>query len=157
MFNPPTPTIPAGPQPCFHLGHSPSTGPLICSHTLCAHHCVPTSVCMQLHRPVCTFHPPPPPPSQWAHSYVSISDMYLLQAHSCAHTLCGPTTASPLYADSSMGPLICSNPTPTPSWWAHSYVSISYMHLPQACLLNTVTPKTVPMFGSFVLHMKWYV
>ena len=24
-------------------------------------------------------------------------------------------------------------------------------------LKNTVTPKTVPMFGSFVLHMKWCV
>ena len=23
--------------------------------------------------------------------------------------------------------------------------------------LHTVTPKTVPMFGSFVLHMKWCV
>ena len=22
---------------------------------------------------------------------------------------------------------------------------------------HTVTPKTVPMFGSFVLHMKWCV
>ena len=33
MFNPPTPTIPAGPQPCSHLGHSPSAGPLVCSHT----------------------------------------------------------------------------------------------------------------------------
>ena len=22
---------------------------------------------------------------------------------------------------------------------------------------DTVTPKTVPMFGSFVLHMKWCV
>ena len=149
MFNPPTPTIPAGLQPCSHLGHSPSTGPLVCSHTLWAHRCIPTVVCMQLRGPACTFHPPPPPPSQQVCSYVSISDMYLLQAHSCAHTLSGPAAASPLYADSSVGPLVCSNPPPTPSRWAHSYVSISYMRLPQARLLNTF----LPLFGHLGPHM----
>ena len=129
-FYPPIPTIPAGPQLCSHLGHSPFIGSLVCSHTLWAHCCIPTVVCMQLCGPPHMFHPPPPPPSQQAHSYVSILDMYLLQAHSCAHTLSRPAAASPLYADSSVGPLICSNPPSTPSQQAHSYVSISYMHLP---------------------------
>ena len=30
-------------------------------------------------------------------------------------------------------------------------------HLQSSGERNTVTPKTVPMFGSFVLHMKWCV
>ena len=29
--------------------------------------------------------------------------------------------------------------------------------LVQNGMVLTVTPKTVPMFGSFVLHMKWCV
>ena len=91
----PTPTIPAGLQLCFHFGHVPSTGPLVCS--------------------------------------------YSQQARCC----------NPLYADSSMGPLVCSNPPPTPSQWAHSYVSISYKHLPQAHLLNTF----LPLFSHLGPHM----
>ena len=177
-FHLPTPTILAGPQLCFCLVHSPSAGPLTCltppplpsqqarSHVpiwdihrpqahsyvhtpLWAHRCIPTAVCMQLRGPARTFHPPPPPPSQRVRSYVSISDMYLPQAHSCAHTLSGPAAASPLYADSSAGPVVCSNPPPTPSRRAHSYVSISYMRLPQARLLNTF----LPLFGHLGPHV----
>ena len=29
------------------------------------------------------------------------------------------------------------------------------IHLSKDSLENTVTPKTVPMFGSFVVHIKW--
>ena len=148
MFNSPTPTIPAGLQPCSHLGHSPSAGPLVCSHTLWAHCCIPTVVCMQLRRPAHTFHPPPPPPSQRACSYVSILDMYLPQAHSCAHTLSRPTAATPCMQTAPRAHLYVPTP-PTPSQWAHSYVSISYKHLSQARLLNTF----LPLFGHLGPHV----
>ena len=57
---PPTPTISAGPQPFFHLGHSPSAGPLVCSYSRRARRCIPTAVCMQLRGPARTFNPPTP-------------------------------------------------------------------------------------------------
>ena len=58
--HPPTPTISAGLQPCFHLGHSPSAGPLVCSYSWWARCCIPTVVCIPLCGPAHAFNSPTP-------------------------------------------------------------------------------------------------